>query len=227
MALSIMDLFGRSPFGPLQEHMSTVCACAEMLHDFFSACTSSKDTDWSDIEQIQNEIVALENKADDLKNDIRIHLPKGLFLPVPRQDFLELLRTQDSIANRAKDIAGLVVSRKMLIPEAIKKSFTAYLDRNLDAIKQAKKATRELHELFEAGFRGAEVKIIGEMIVSLHNIEHDTDTMQRDIRHDLFLLEASLSSVDVMFLYKIVEWTGGLADNAEDVGDRIHLLMAK
>ena len=33
--------------------------------------------------------------------------------------------------------------------------------------------------------------------------------------------------IDVMFLYKIFDWMGGLADNAQHVGLRLELMVAK
>ncbi|MDZ7643158.1 MAG: DUF47 family protein [Woeseiaceae bacterium] len=85
---------------------------------------------------------------------IRLRLPKSLFMPVPRQDLLELLLVQDKMANRAKDVAGLVLGRKMSIPPAIADDFLEFVRRNVDAAKQARKSVRELDELFTTGSRG-------------------------------------------------------------------------
>ena len=54
-----------------------------------------------------------------MKRDIRLHLPKSIFLQVSRSDILELLAAQDRVANKAKDIAGLTLGRKMVFPEKI------------------------------------------------------------------------------------------------------------
>lgn len=43
---------------------------------------------WQQAEQYQMEISRLEQEADTLKRDIRLHLPKGLFLPVARSDII-------------------------------------------------------------------------------------------------------------------------------------------
>ncbi|HBP75141.1 MAG TPA: phosphate transport regulator, partial [Alcanivorax sp.] len=36
-----------------------------------------------------------------------------------------------------------------------------------------------------------------------------------------------LPPVDVIFLYKIIEWIGDLADRAQKVGGRLQLLLAR
>ena len=107
--------------------------------------------------EYRNRITGFEHEADDLKKEIRLHLPKSLFMPVPREDLLELLLVQDKMANRAKDVSGIVLGRKMHIPPVIAAEFQEFVKRNVDASKQARKSVRELDELFTSGFRGAEV----------------------------------------------------------------------
>ena len=49
--------------------------------------------------------------------------------PVTAEDLLELLLVQDKMANRAKDVSGLVLGRKMRIPAAIAEDFLAFVRR--------------------------------------------------------------------------------------------------
>ena len=158
---------------------------------------------------------------------MRVHLPKSLFLPVPRSDLLELLSVQDKVANRAKDIAGLMLGRRMVIPEPLFPAFKAFVSRSIDAAAQALTAMNELDELLETGFAGREVTLVERLIEELDRIEHDTDNMQISLRSELYLLEKGLPAVDVMFLYQIIEWIGDVADRAQRVGNRLELLMAR
>jgi predicted phosphate transport protein (TIGR00153 family) len=148
-------------------------------------------------------------------------------MPVERTDLLELVTQQDKIANKAKDIAGRVIGREMIIPKEIQEDFLAYVTRCVDATKQASKAINELEELLETGFKGREVTLVEKMLVELDAIEQDTDEMQIRIRRQLRKVESELNPVDVMFLYKIIEWVGELADIAERVGSRLELMLAR
>ena len=150
----VSKIFGASPVGPIQEHMDTCYKCARELVSFFGAVVQS---DWEQAEAYRAVIVELENQADDFKKQLRGQLPRSLLMPVPREDLLELLLVQDRIANRSRDISGLVLGRRMEIPESIRDRFLAFVARNVDAAKQARKSIRELDELYETGFRGAEV----------------------------------------------------------------------
>jgi len=194
---SILKLFGRSPISPLEKHMEKVYECVSKLLAFFDAVLSQN---WEQAEQVQQNISNLEQEADTLKRDIRLNLPKGLFLPVSRSDLLELLTAQDGIANKAKDIAGLILGRKMQFPSEIASQLLEFLKRSIDAANQADQAISELDDLLETGFRGSEVKIVADMLQKLDKIETETDVLQKQIRHHLFKIEKNLSPIDVIFL---------------------------
>lgn len=221
---SIFNMFGPSPIKPIEQHIRKAHQCAKQLYPFFEAVLKN---DWGTANKIKDKIIAIEKEADLIKRDLRLHLPTGLFLPVARTDILELLSAQDRIANKAEDIAALIISRQMSIPKKLIPSFMPFLSRCLDASKQACTAINELDELLETGFRGSEVKIVEEMIVKLDEIEHDCDERLADIRHKIFELEKELPAIDVIFLYKLVQWIGELADHAQTVGGRLQILIAR
>lgn len=223
MANMLANIFGSSPVQPLEKHIDTSYRCAKQLRAFFRAVVKE---DWDTATSVRSEIERLEHEADDLKKAIRLHLPKSLFMPVPRQDLLELLLVQDKIANRTKDVSGIVIGRRMQIPQEIAEQFLDFVDRNVDAAKQARKSVRELDELFTVGFRGAEVKLVSKLIEELDRIETDTDDKQAALRAALFDIEKSLDPIDAVFMYKVIELTGEIADMAERVGRRLELLLS-
>ena len=65
------------------------------------------------------------------------------------------------------------------------------------------------------------------MLAELDKIETETDELQKEIRSILFTIEEDMPPVNVMFLYKIIEWIGDLADRAQHVGGRLQLLLAR
>ena len=219
-----VSLFGRSPIGPMQQHIAKAHECAANLVPFFEAIMAE---DWAKVEQVQQEMSRLEHEADKLKKSVRLHLPKSLFLPVPRSDLLELLSVQDKVANRAKDIAGLMLGRQMVIPQPLQPLVRIYVQRSVDASAQALKAMNELDELLETGFAGREAVLVENLIQELGSIENDTDRLQIEVRRNLFKLEKDLPPVDVMFLYQIIDWIGDVADRAQRVGNRLEQLLAR
>jgi predicted phosphate transport protein (TIGR00153 family) len=221
---SIFNVFGPSPIRPIEKHIVKAHQCAKQLLPFFEAVLVQ---DWETAKHIKQKIAEYEKEADAIKRDLRLHLPTGLFLPVSRTDLLELLSVQDRIANRSEDIADLVVSRQMTLPAPLAEMFMTFLHCSLDACKQACKAINELDDLLESGFRGSEVKLVEDMIMTLDSIEHDSDQQLSDIRQQIFQLEKDMPAIDVFFLYKLVQWVGDLADHAQTVGSRLQILIAR
>lgn len=221
---SIFGVFAKSPIKPIQLHIDKVAMCSELLIPFFEA---SSNNDWVKAEEIRKQISQYEKQADEFKRELRLTLPKGLFMPIARTDLLELVNRQDKIANTAKDIAGRIYGRQLQIPAEIFVDFMAYVQRSLDAVQQARNAINELDELLETGFKGREVDIVTKMIEVLETIEDDTDSLQIKLRRNLLAIEDNYKPVDVMFLYKILEWVGSLADHSETIGTQLELILAR
>ncbi len=217
------NLFGQSPIRPIQEHMAKAHSCAEQLPLYIAAVL---DNDWDKAKTIQKQISKLESDADKLKRGVRLNLPKSLFLPVPRTDLLDLVTMQDKIANGTKDIAGIMLGRKMSIPEKIAPLMIEYVEVSVATSAQALKAIQEMDELLATGFRGKEVTVVEDLIKELDRLESSNDKLQVKVRSQLFKLEKDLPPIDVMFLYKIIDWIGELADRAQKVGSRLQRLLA-
>ena len=218
------QLFARSPISPIQDHMKLSCEAASHLPAFFNAVLAQ---DWEAAKPIGEKIVRLESEADDIKRKVRSNLPRSLFMPVSRSDLLELLQSQDKIPNRAKDVVGLTLGRQMTIPGEIGSLLVGFVESSVKAVTFALKALNELDELLETGFSGREVDLIEDMIVELNTAEHESDDLQSLVQKKLFAMEDELNAVDVMFLYRLIEWIGDIADNAQSVGNRMLYLIAK
>jgi predicted phosphate transport protein (TIGR00153 family) len=221
---SLSGLFGSSPIKPLQQHMASVQKCVQQLLPYIDTVLKQ---DWEEAAVHQADISQLERDADKLKRDLRLRMPNSLFMPVSRRDLLEVLTMQDKIANTAKDIAGIILGRKMVFPNTLGPMIREFIERSIDASAQAQKAINELDELVETGFRGAEVDLVTAMIQKLDEIEQETDRIQVQIRAGLVTLERDLPPIDVMFMYKVIDSIGDLGDRAQQVGSRLELLLAR
>jgi predicted phosphate transport protein (TIGR00153 family) len=220
----VAEMFGGSPIRPLQRHMAKVHVCTEALLRFVDAALAS---DWDTAQAEQKAVSLHEQEADTLKKDLRRKLPTSLFMAIDRRDLLEILAMQDKVANKAKDIAGLMLGRRMQVPAPLVDDFRRFVARSVDASAQALKAIEELDELLDTGFRGREVTLLEGLLDELDHIEHDTDRLQISIRSQLLGMERDLPPVDVIFFYQIIDWVGDLADRAQRVGSRLQLLVAK
>lgn len=217
-------LFGRSPFKPVQVHMRVVLECVAEVPALFQAVV---DADETALEKQKNLIFQKERAADEIKNELRGHLPKSLLMPVDRRDLLDLLATQDAIADTAQDIAGLLVERRMDVPQDMVEPLMSFVGRCVDTCNAAGKVIEQLDELVAMGFRGREANDVGDLVDVVDRLENKTDDMGMQLTRSLFAQEDNMSAVSVMFWYQLIQWTGELADHAENVGDRLRLMIAR
>lgn len=217
------SLFARSPVRPLQEHMRAAVACArEVLPLCEDMAAGRRDR----LAEHRDRIDSLEHEADRIKNEIRGHLPKRLFMAFERRDMLEILDFQDSIADVAQDIAELAELRQMTLPPALAEPMLALVRRSIEACEQAERVIGELDELVETGFGPHESARVEEMVSELNAIESDTDVHSESAKRVLFSMEAEIG-VATVFIYQLIDWMADLADFAERVGNRTRLLIAR
>jgi len=80
--INLSSMFAKSPFKPLRDHMDKVVESVAPLKDFFDALHQGN---YSKVEEIQQQISLAEEEADIIKNEVRNHLPRNIFMPINRR----------------------------------------------------------------------------------------------------------------------------------------------
>jgi len=217
------DLFGASPNRPLQRHMEAAIACAREVLPLFEDMAAGRT---EALAARRKAIDDLEHQADAIKNSIRSKLPKRLFMAVERLDLLDILDHQDSIADRAQDVARLVEQRSMVIPEGLCEPLLELVRKVVETCELAGEVIQALDALVETGFYGREAARVEEMIETLNALESETDKLEEQARRALFSMEVQLG-VSTLFWHRLIIWVGRIADHAEKVGNRLRLLIAR
>lgn len=216
------NLFARSPFSPLQQHMEKVADCVGKLEELFDAY---RKKDHKKIKKIAEEISELEHAADLTKNEIRNNLPKGLFLAVNRGDLLEILSLQDGLADRAEDIAVMMTMKKLEPLEGMEDLLKQFLDKNLEAVRSTQDVIREMDELLEASFGGKEAEKVRKMIESVAYLEHEADVLQRDLNKKLYHMDDTLPYSSFALWTNILQAVASLANISEKLANRVRMLL--
>lgn len=219
---TIINLFGRSPFAPLQSHMEKVRCCVHMLKDLFHALESKN---YAEVEKIGEKISEMEHAADFTKNDIRNHLPRSLFLPIDRGQLLEILSLQDNIADSAEDVAVLVNLKPIELLEDFKEEFYTFLDLNIETYNEAEKIIKEMHELLETSFGGSEAEKVKIMVDHVAFKEHEVDLVQRRLLKKLFASESQMSYSSFHLWQKIFEALANISNLSEKLANRIRMTL--
>jgi predicted phosphate transport protein (TIGR00153 family) len=208
----------------MREHMLKVMECVVLLNELFDVLRSENQTK---VEELREKIFKAEHEADVIKNEMRDHLPRSVFMPINRRDLLDMLDLQDSIADTAQDIVELLTLRKMIPPKELHQQIVHYLGVAQETCFMARDISQDFDILLETGFGQKEAEKILEMIEALSDKESLVDNTEMELSRELFNLEKQMNPIDVIFWYKIFELIGGLADYAEKVSNRLRLLIAQ
>ncbi len=218
----ITKLFGRSPFGPLQEHMTIARECARKLPELFDAM---KKDDHAQFDTLVQEISDLEHKADLKKNEIRSHLPKTTFLPVAREDLLDILSIQDSIADVAEDASSLLSMKRIPFPEELEPEFDDFLEKVIQTVDKAWEVLDQIDELVEFSFGGPEADKVHAIIDQVCYLEHEGDISQMKMLQKFLNIEDKFSKGEFFILMKSFEKVADVANYAEKLSNRIRTLL--
>lgn len=219
---TILNLFGRSPFAPLQSHIEKVSGCVHLLNPLFLALEEQK---YAEVEEIAQKIGELEHQADVTKNDIRNHLPKSLFLPIDRGHLLEILSIQDKIADKAEDVAVLATLKQIELLPTFKNEFREFLQKNISAFDSALLIVKEMHELLESSFGGTEAEKVCRMIEEVAFKEHEVDLVQRNLLKKLFQADQEMSYSSFHLWQKICIAIADISNLSENLALRIRMTL--
>lgn len=219
----IAELFGQSPFGPLVQHTEKVHECVQEVEPLIEAFLMG---DGDRVEALYEKISDLEHEADNIKRDIRAHLPKSLLLPVNRGDILKFLKEQDAIADTAEDIAVLLTIRKSEVPEALHDEIRALTTKVIGVSELLVDAASELDNLQEAVFKGKAAEQVVAQIDQVNHGEYEADKLQTAAARKLHQLEDEIDPISVYFLTKLFRLLGEIANHAENTGDSLGMMLS-
>jgi predicted phosphate transport protein (TIGR00153 family) len=220
----IMRLFGRSPFGPTQNHMELVQRCVHLLDPLTDAvCAGDKER----IAELCQQVSDRESEADRAKHAIRDHLPKALFLPIDRRDLLEIVHMQDSIADSFEEACHLLTLKPLSLPHALHEDFRRLTTEVRQTCERAGEVVEHLDGLVAVSFSGREAERVLGMIEQIDMPETKSEELVRAAARSLFASEDEVGALDAMLWYEVLSSIGQIANFAERAVSRLRLLIAK
>lgn len=220
----IQDLFSGSPFGPLVEHTKKVHECVEVVRPLMEALAHEN---YIEIDNLQDKISKLEYEADLLKQEIRSRLPRRFFLPVDRNELDSFLRCQDKVADRVEDLAVILTLRNTKIHNSLSDGFFEFVEQIFQVTGSLLQAAVELNNLAEVSFGGAEAQVVLDILDGLGEEEWRADRMARKLSKKIYSLENDVPPIDIIFYEKILLALGSIANEAENAGDMLRMMIVK
>ena len=218
---AISEVISNSPLALLERHAGVCVDCVERLPLYFQEVQSGR---WARAEEVREEICRFEGLADELKQDVRSNLPRGLWMSVSRADLLELVRVQDKMANGVKEVSGISLGRQLAFPSPLTEELNEFVDVVVAVSRSVVKIIGATRELSRSAFGTRQTNVILDFVSQVEAGERRSDDMQAALRARVREHEVDLPPVDAMFLYQLLAAIGEIADNAEKVAHRAQII---
>jgi predicted phosphate transport protein (TIGR00153 family) len=217
-----LSKFMASPFEGLQEHAEKAKVCAWTFQQAIECYVSVK---CERFEELRREVIKLESEADAIKKNIRGHLPKGAALPVDKYELLRYLREQDQVPDAMEDALDLISyggDRK--IPNELAKDLFLLVDTVMDPVEDMSRMVAEARKYFR-NFSDTQRDKVKAIIRDLATKEHEADILEDSLKRKIFQLETD--AVTILYMFRLIETIGSIADHAENAGDMMRAMIAR
>jgi uncharacterized protein len=216
----------KSPFDSLFEHARKVHECVAVLSDGFERYLEG---DYERFHKVRDDVSRLEHEADMVKYNARAHLPRSLFMPVGRGDFLSALSQQDKILDFAEALADLMDMRPTPVPPDLRPLMLEHKAQVVATLRAYEMAVENLGEAVAASFSKREREETKELIKQVHRAEYEADLKGRAAMRKVYELEAAgrMTAMDEYHILKIIDWVDEMADRAENASERLRIMLAR
>lgn len=218
----LVNLLGESPFGALAAHGEKVHLCVRLLREAFGALQSG---DRAQLRGLAERISLAETEADKLRNQLHESLATQVLLPIRREELFNILEHQDSMADRAEDIAFLLTYRAMNLPGPLMARVMEYVEMVLTNCELARGIISRLDLLVEASFTGRDALTVSKLITELAEREDDIKPAQTGLTRDLLEAQPSLPPVEAVLWMQVIGLLAKLSKHADHTGNGIRMTL--
>jgi len=221
MRLLLSSLFYRSPFKELQKHADKVKECARLFRE---AAVCHIGQECKEFDLLTERVAQLESEADDIKRNIRNHLPKGILMPVDKFEFFDYLREQDKVLDEVEDALFWLSFRPRGIPDEVSTDIHHLVEAVIPPIERLSDLVALATEYFRSKSEAQRTKMKG-LIRDIRQYERETDLLERELNFKIFgIIKDPLV---VFHLVRLVEIIADIADHAQNASDRMRVMIAR
>ncbi|WP_231845145.1 TIGR00153 family protein [Methanocella paludicola] len=221
---TILNLFARSPFKPLDEHAEKVKLTVLKMDE---AVRAYVEEDKAKVEALYRQISELEHEADKVKHAIREHMPSSVLMPVDRADMLSYLKQQDDVANSAEMVAQLLEIKMVPMPRAVKDVLLKMDGEVLVTVEEHVAASNKIIEILDSSSVSKHMAEAQGLIDRVDSQKHNVDVTRLEAMQTVYAHEKELGPVGVYHLLAVIRDLGWVAEHAESASNRLRLMIAK
>ncbi|MFO8109690.1 MAG: DUF47 family protein [Thermoplasmata archaeon] len=213
---SLEDTFFKSPFDGLCKHSEIT---KRGILELKKGIKLYVDEEFDEAEIAFKKVSKLEHEADKVKMDIWEHLPRFIFMPMRREDFMDLLKEADALIDNAENVSVLLPMRQEKIPEPIAGDFKEFGDKIFEAATYYDVLMDTFTEVLKTSFNKKSKEKVRKLHDHICQTEYEADKIEANISQWLFNYdEYPLTAVHLL---KVVDRMDSIADHAENVADML------
>jgi hypothetical protein len=183
------------------------------------------EQDCEEFDELTEEVAKLESQADELKRNLRNHLPRGIFMPMDKFVFLDCLREQDHVLDDVEEALYWLSFKPMGgIPEELVGDFLDLIDAVIPAIEKMPDMSEQALVYFKNSTEENRNKL-KSIVREIYQAEKESDHLEHELKKKAFaLLE---DPVEIYHIVRLVEIVGDICDHAQNASDRMRTMIAR
>jgi predicted phosphate transport protein (TIGR00153 family) len=221
---ALIDALPKSPYKQLMEHFKRVCKAARKMDRMIQLYMDGK---FNEAAEVSVEVSKLEHEADEIKAHLRGSMTRMILTPISKDEFLEILRSNERIADGCQDVAQILDMRQTKIPEELHPMFKEFVSHIVDAVDSLRDMMDMLGEVFESTFARVDTTALIELGHHVHEHEYKADSINKQLSKKIYELEDRESPLAIFHLMKLADVLDSVADNAENAALRMVTAVSK
>lgn len=157
-----------------------------------------------------------ESEADEIRRAIVDLLHRGAFLPIFREDVIELVGMVDKIAGHAQACCNFIITQRPEVPDTLREDFLKIARDSAAILPPLQEGVAKLSEDFS---------ITRAKVAEIHDIESAVDKLEFQLSCRIFSTDLALSHK--MHLKQLADVIENISDMAEDAAEVLETLIIK
>ncbi len=196
------------------KHLGKVIESLGYFQDGFDAYLGGEES--VTVESLALSTHRAESRADDIRREVEATLIGGALLAPSRRDILEVIEMVDRLANAGESVLNYLLLQNVRVPELLKPILRQIATKTAEI---AVEVQTSLHLLFE------NMSAVLPHTKAIENKESEVDHLEREAIRQVFTMETGLA--EKLQLRGLVEALVEISDRAEDLSDRIDIMVAQ
>lgn len=198
----------------ISDYCASVLTCMDSFQNAIKHYCSDSDRDAAKASFA--EVHKAESRADDIRREVEVMMYSKSLFPESRGDIMGLLETMDRVPNQAEDAIRMIWNQYVVIP----KEHVSEILLLVDVCCRSAYAMVEAAEKLFTDFTNAAV-VVGK----IDELESEGDKIEASLIEKVF--SEKIDSISTIIFRDFVKCVGNISDRAENVGDRIRIIVAK